>query len=64
MKLYLVTAGEKHKWVGSLAACTETKKVYAAEGVKRRDISVLDVEVPTTKQGLLEFLNEGVFKPS
>lgn len=71
MKLYLVTGTTHHdfgangdvittkniKWVGTQADAAAEKK--RLKGLNSQDIDVKDIDVPTDKQGLLRFLNEG-----
>lgn len=57
MRAYLVEGGGKKKYLGTMAQVTATKKELMAEGLKRKDISVSDVEIPDDKQGKLDFIN-------
>jgi len=69
MKLYIVSAqvdasedGTKFKHVNtalvSQAECASARKELTDRGVKRKDIATYEVDVPTTKGGLVEFLNK------
>jgi hypothetical protein len=63
MKLYLITAtfdeGNTHQtWGGSQADAAAARKAFLAEGAKRKDLSTYEVEVPTGKTDLLQFLND------
>lgn len=62
MKLYkiAVTTGGvlRRTWAGSGAAAAAARKYYSATlGIKRDDITTDEVEVPTSRRGLIEFLN-------
>jgi hypothetical protein len=71
MKLYLVTGTEMYlapgdtvesartasKWVGTQADAAAEKKRMKSVGIGNPDVK--DIDVPTDKQGLLRFLNEG-----
>lgn len=63
MKLYKIVAenafGKKTVWVGTQEAASNTRKGLREEGWKRDHIVTHDIDVPTSKQGLLTFLNEG-----
>lgn len=65
MKLYLVhtTADDKvlFRWVGTQADAATQRAAYANQGIKRGDIHTKQVDVPTDKAGLLDFLNRGQF---
>ncbi len=77
MKLYVVTAtiiesspegaigssGARSvsKWVGSQKEVADTKRDLLNSGARKSSITVIDVEVPTDKKGLLGFLNEGKY---
>lgn len=68
MKLYLVTATPSDTavedarsparwWVGSQAEAASVRKQFVSAGFRRTEIITSEVDVPTTKIGLLEFLN-------
>ena len=63
MKLYRVsfTDGDNNdvaKWVGSQDEATKQRMAFMSEhGVKRKDVSIENIEVPTTKAELIEWLN-------
>jgi hypothetical protein len=65
MRLYKIKAsgnGEvliKTKWVGSAAEGVATRKELYAEGFARKEVVETQVDVPTDKAGLLEWLNNG-----
>lgn len=63
MQLYKTTINDqKAKWSGSQADAAKDRNAlwdsYKASGGKRSDITTTPVDVPTNKQGLIEFLNE------
>lgn len=45
------------KWVGTQADAASARKTWVTAGAKRDEIVTDEVDVPTDKQGLLEFLN-------
>lgn len=64
MKLYRVSCphtmpGEPEvaQWAGTLDEVAKIKKVFIDDGVKRKDISVENIDVPTSKAELIEWLN-------
>jgi hypothetical protein len=61
MKLYRIEAvGGADvivRWVGSQSDAGKARKELVADGFKRAEITTEEVEVPTGKAGLLEFLN-------
>ncbi len=62
MKLYRLEADTDKdpviQWVGTQAETSKVRKEWMAEhGFKRADIETDEVEVPTNKKDLLEFLN-------
>lgn len=59
MRCYYITGeGQLPKYVGTQAEVSATKKAFMAEGLKRKDIAVSEVDVPDDKQGKLDFLNK------
>lgn len=58
MKLYRVDAHGKIKWVGSQAATAKARKEFTDVGVKRNEITTTEIDVPTRKVELLDWLNE------
>lgn len=63
MQLYKTTVNDqKAKWSGSQSEAAKDRNAlwdsYKASGGKRSDITTTPVDVPTNKQGLIEFLNE------
>lgn len=61
MKLYRVSANadvQKIVWVGTQSDAAKTRKELVADGFKRAELSTEEVDVPTNKEGLLEFLNK------
>lgn len=66
MRLYKITAlntskgeqpdSETH-WVGSKAEGVAKRKQLAVEGWTRKEINEVEIEVPTNKEGLLQWLN-------
>lgn len=64
MRLYKITAndgtaGSETHWVGSKAEGVAKRKQLATEGWTRKEIDEVEVEVPTNKEGLLQWLNTG-----
>lgn len=65
MNLYKTTvaASEDHPaatlWSGSMAAAGGDRARFVAAGAKRKDVTTVDVNIPTDKIGLLNFLNSG-----
>ena len=69
MKFYLVTATSSDTavedadiktraiWGGSQSEAAAARKQLGSEGFRRAEIVTSEVEVPTSKTGLLEFLN-------
>ena len=63
MKLYRVSFNdgdnkEVAKWAGSQDEATKQRMAFMSEhGVKRKDISVENIDVPTSKAELIEWLN-------
>lgn len=64
MKLYTITytrPGDDKKtarWAGTQADAARVRMdVMTTEGLKRKDIHIEDVDVPTKKEELLEWLN-------
>lgn len=65
MKAYLVQgpSAKSRKYCGSMAAVREAKSdIVEAEGCKKKDITHEEVEIPTSKNDLLDFIN-GVIDP-
>lgn len=68
MRLYRVrvTAGDENnpvhtKWAGTQGDASSTRKELCSEhglGPRSSEVTIEQVEVPTDKAGLLEFLNE------
>ena len=69
MNLYLVTAEvdvsedgtkfDRHAiWSGSQAEAASARKELTARGAQRKDVKTYAVDVPTDKNGLLQFLND------
>lgn len=65
MKLYKVTAQSNRDdtpvseivWVGSQADAAKARKSFIEQGFKRAKLDTEEVDVPTNKEGLLNFLN-------
>lgn len=62
MKLYKTTTAAKHEvapaWSGSQADAAKDRKHFNSDmKIPRTEIVTEEVEVPTNKQGLLDFLN-------
>lgn len=64
MKLYRITANNngtiETQFVGSLADGVVARKALADKGIKRVDIKQEEVDIETSKPGLLKFLNANV----
>lgn len=61
MKLYRVSANadvQKVVWVGTQSDAAKIRKELVSDGFKRAELSTEEVDVPTNKEGLLEFLNK------
>jgi hypothetical protein len=63
MKAYKVVAqqvGQRSaKWVGSQAAAASARKHFnSKQGYRQSEITTLEIEIPTDKKGLLDFLND------
>ena len=64
MQLYKTTAlfedrPAKTSWSGSMAAASGDRASFVADGAKRKDVKTEDINIPTDKSGLLNFLNGG-----
>lgn len=46
------------RWSGSQADAASTRKEFVGMGFKRAEVNTVEVDVPTNKAGLLEFLND------
>ena len=61
MRLYKVTAKSeslsKVVWAGTLTEGVKVRKGLAAEGYTAKQLAQVEVDVPTTKDALLEWLN-------
>jgi hypothetical protein len=60
MKLYRITGNSDTQsviWAGSQSDAAKARKELLAQGFKRAEMLTEEVEVPTGKAGLLEFLN-------
>lgn len=65
MKLYRITYTRPNalamtvRWAGTQADATHTRMdVMAQDGLKRKEIGIEDIEIPTKKEELLAWLNE------
>ncbi len=63
MNLYLITATTEDSkthviWGGSQSAAASARKEMLARGATRKDIKTYEVDVPTGKEGLMQFLND------
>ena len=59
MKLYMITYFEGTKFVGSLSdGIAYRKELMDTKGYRRADIKQEEINVPTDKPGLIEFLNK------
>ncbi len=46
------------RWAGSQAEAATNRKTFVSMGFKRAEVNTVEVDVPTNKAGLLEFLND------
>jgi hypothetical protein len=59
MRLYRIISPLENKWAGSEAEARKVRlEAMQTQNVKRADTDVEQIEVPTTKQELIKFLNE------
>lgn len=63
MKLYLITATTEDTkthviWGGSQNDAASARKEMLARGATRKETRTFEVDVPTNKEGLLQFLND------
>lgn len=65
MKLYRITYTRPNapamtvRWAGTQADATHIRMdVMAQDGLKRKEIGIEDIEIPTKKEELLAWLNE------
>ena len=63
MKLYLITATTEDSkthviWGGSQSNAASARKEMLARGATRKDTKTYEVDVPTGKEGLMQFLND------
>ncbi len=63
MKLYLITATTEDSkthviWGGSQSDAASARKEMLARGATRKDTKTYDVDVPTGKGELMQFLND------
>lgn len=52
------------RWAGSQAGAASVRKDFTNQGYKRADIVTHEINVPTDKQGLMDFLNLLMSGPS
>lgn len=57
VKTYSDVKGPAPRWSGSKADAAKDRAALTASGVKRADITTVEIDVPTDKQGLLAWLN-------
>ena len=58
MKLYRVSFTDVAKWVGSQDEATKQRMAFMeAHGLKRKEIHIEQIDVPTSKTELIEWLN-------
>ena len=64
MKLYKTTVKNAldltARWAGSQTEATKHRKEFGEAGFKRSEVETQTVDVPTHKDGLLEWLNKNV----
>lgn len=58
MRLHRVICGGKAEWFASGSLASKRKTELVSGGNKRADIERDEVEVPTNKAGLLDWLNK------
>ena len=63
MKLYLITATTEDSkthviWGGSQSDAASARKEMLARGATRKDTKTYEADVPTGKEGLMQFLND------
>lgn len=65
MKLYRVSSDKTIdngkpviRWAGTQAGVVQAKKDFMAAGLKRKDLSTEEIDVPTKKDELVTWLNE------
>jgi len=62
MKLYRIEADTERltevKWAGSLSGAAAVRKEFMAKGAKRADLETKELDVPTSKDALIQWLNE------
>lgn len=59
MRCYLVEGGGRKRYAGTQADARDTRDTIMAEaGIKKKDVSINETEVPVAKTELLEFINE------
>lgn len=65
MRLYKIEGQGLHvRFAGSMGAAREVRQTIVNDyGVKKRDLEINEVDVPTNKDGLLRFLNTMTSKP-
>ena len=59
MKFYKQVQADVIHWSVSQTEASAKRAEWVKSGVKRADISTIEVDVPTDKKGLQEFLNSG-----
>jgi hypothetical protein len=58
MRCYLVTAGDSNVYAATQALAREARAQLVSEThTKKKDITIAEVEVPTAKAQLIEFIN-------
>lgn len=60
MKLYRISGNSDKQrviWAGSQSDAAKARKELIADGFKRAELLTEDIDVPTNKEGLLDFLN-------
>lgn len=59
MRAYLVaTPTSGGKYAGTQAQASAAKKAYLDAGAKRSEVTVTEVEIPTAKAELIDFINK------
>jgi len=59
MRCYLVQGGGRKRYASTNADATETRNdIVEATGVKKKEVTIEQVDIPVAKADLLEFINE------
>ncbi len=59
MRCYLVKGPDVRRYAGTMAEARETREnMMETHALKKKEVEIEQVEVPTAKEGLLKVLNE------